>query len=376
MTTTVGPKTSKKKPRPRVKIVDLAQALGLTKGTVSRALNGYPDISESTRLRVRKAAETMGYVPFSSAQSIRSGLSHALGMVLRMDSHDAYRLFVADFLHGISRAAGARGWTLTIATAVSQQDEDQTLRRLAGESKADGFILPRTLVQDHRVSTLRDAGVPFILYGRTDLDAPYSWLDVLSEDTTADAVARLAALGHTRIGFVNGEDGYMYARLRHQGYLAGLASAGLPEDAGLVRRNCVTAEQGAEATLSLLTQDVPPTAIVFAVDGAALGAYRAARDLRLEMGQDLSVIGYDGSSDGRLMTPPLSTYKVDLRLAGERLADLLIDQIGGAEPETLHEALHAEFQGAGSHGAPRLTPDELARMIRAQHQETKGEIDQ
>lgn len=365
MATLVGRKLTGNKPRVRVKIVDLADALGLTKGTVSRALNDYPDISESTRLRVRKTAEKMGYVPFSSAQSIRTGLSHALGLILRMDTHDNYRLFVADFLHGISRAAGDRGWTLTVATAMSEKDEDLMLRRLASEFKADGFILPRTLLSDPRVTTLRDVGVPFILYGRTDIDQAYSWVDILGEDVMSDAVARLAELGHERIGFVNGHTCCTYARLRREGYVSGLAAAGRPFDPALVVSDAVDEGCGADATRRLLELDNPATAIVFAVDGAALGAYRAARQLGLEIGRDLSVIGYDGHPDGKLMVPQLSTYKVDLCLAGERLANLLIDQIGGEDPEALQEVIGVDFTANGSHGKPRRSSHEIARHVRA-----------
>jgi len=77
--------------RLRVTISDVSEALGLTKSTVSRALNGYADISESTRLRVRRAADKMGYRPLSHAQAIRTGRTKSLGLVIQMADHDAQR---------------------------------------------------------------------------------------------------------------------------------------------------------------------------------------------------------------------------------------------------------------------------------------------
>lgn len=349
----------------RVKIMDLADALNLSKGTISRALNGYPDISESTRLRVRNQAQRMGYVPLSSAQAIRTGRARALGLVLRVDSHDSHRAFLTDFLDGVSRAAGEQDWTLTVATATSEDDEFATLRRLTAERKADGFILPRSLARDTRIDVLRDEQMPFILYGRTQTDAGCSWFDVLGERAMQQAVGRFAALGHRRIGFVNGNAAYNYAGLREGGYGAGLAGAGLPVDRDLIMSGAMTPDQGEAATRALLALRAPPTAIVFALDGAALGAYAAARDLGLEIGRDLSVIGYDGAPEGRHADPALSTYQVDSRRAGERLATLLIDQIRGAEPEGLRETVEATFVARGSDGPPRVTSEDLAQKLGA-----------
>ena len=83
----------------------LKNELGLAKGTVSRALNGYPDISESTRQRVKHAAEVMGYSPLSHAQAIRTGVVRSIGLVLQTSEHDGHRPFLASFLAGISEAA-------------------------------------------------------------------------------------------------------------------------------------------------------------------------------------------------------------------------------------------------------------------------------
>ena len=218
------------KGRYRVTINDLSRELGLTKGTVSRALNGYDDISESTRTRVARAAERMGYRPLAQAQAIRTGMARALGLVLNAGPDNTHKPFLTDFLDGISRAASEEGWSLSIATALDEQDEVATIARLVAEHKVDGFILPRTRVSDPRIDLLRDLEVPFVLYGRTGDTEGCAWHDISGEDAMRDAVLRLHGLGHQRIGFVNGDSGFNYAPLRRDGYLAGLAEAGLPHD--------------------------------------------------------------------------------------------------------------------------------------------------
>jgi len=204
-----------------------------------------------------------------------------------------------------------------------------------------------------------------VLYGRTGDDAGCAWYDILGEEAMREAVLRLAALGHERIGFVNGGAVYNYSRLRMQGYLDGMAEAGLVPDTALLRKDAVTAGQGAAAARSLFALQAPPTAIVYAVDMAALGLYRVAAEAGLTVGRDISVIGYDGIPEGDYAHPPLTSFAVDSRRAGERLSSLLIARIRGAAPETLRETDHAHLVARGSDGPPALTPTELAAKCAA-----------
>ena len=334
----------------RVTIDDLAQHLNLSKGTVSRALNGYSDISEMTRIRVRKVADQMGYRPLSHAQAIRTGLVRSLGLVLQVNEHDGHRPFVADFLAGVSEAASAQNWTLTVSTAESDEDTLRLLEALADDQKADGFILPRTRLSDPRISFLRDQEIPFVLYGRTGDPTGCSWYDITSEDSMVEAVEMLAGLGHRRIGFVPGAPGYTYAKLRLEGYQRGLQLAGLPQDSSLITAPAVNIADGAKAAETLLDLDEPATAILYSVDRAAFGAYTVARDRGLHIGRDLSLISYDGLPEGSLIDPPLTTFQVDSRKAGKRLAELLIQQIRGADPEDLRELARARLLDRASHG--------------------------
>ncbi len=338
--------------KPRVTINDVADHLGMSKSTVSRALNGYNDIAELTRLRVAKAAAQLGYKPLAQAQAIRTGLIQSLGMVLNVGGHGSHRPFLANFIDGISRRASEENWTLTVATAENSEAVLETIERLSGERKVDGFILPRTREHDPRVDYLRSHDIPFIMFGRTGDDKDCGWFDIRGELAMEQAVERLYGLGHRRIGFINGLDYYMYARLRLQGYLAGLEKVGLPVDRALMRSNAVTKEDGLREGVALLSQPIRPTAIICAVDLAALGLYQAAKAANLDIGRDLSVMAYDGISEGEFASPPLTSFSVDNREAGRRLADLLIKRIRGAAPETLRQLGEAKLIERASDGPP------------------------
>ncbi|MEO0764888.1 MAG: LacI family DNA-binding transcriptional regulator [Pseudomonadota bacterium] len=334
----------------RVTIGDMAAALGLTKSTVSRALNGYPDISANTKLRVKRMAEELNYMPLSHAQAIKTGRTRSLGLVLQLSDHDSQRPFLAEFLAGVSEGASTEGYTLTVASADNDLHLIETFRNLLRDGKADGFILPRAMVDDLRVSMFRDADVPFVLYGRQDNDTGCAWFDVRGEDAMHNAVVHLAQLGHQRIGFINGGLIYNYAGLRRDGFARGMAACGLKIAREHVFEDAVTAEDGMRVGAQLLDLPNPPTAIVCAVDRVALGVYKAAAARGLKIGTDLSVVAYDGIHEGGHAQPPLTTYSVDNRQAGVRLATLLIRRIAGEAPEALRETVAATFLERGSTG--------------------------
>ncbi|TFL17821.1 LacI family DNA-binding transcriptional regulator [Jannaschia formosa] len=329
----------------RATISDVARDMGVSKGTVSRALNGHPDIADSTRLRAVRTAARLGYRPLGSAQAIRTGRCRALGLVIETGEHDAHRPFLAAFLAGLSDGAAREGWTLTVATA-PEGDTLATYRRLIDDRKADGFVLPRTRLRDPRVEMLRTADVPFVLFGRHGDPVGCAWFDIDMGAAMRGSVARLARAGHRRIAYVGGSPGHTYAALREEGFRAGMAAEGLSAD--LIGPGAVDRGGGARAAAVLLDAADPPTAFVYALDAAALGLWRAARARGLVVGRDLAVIGYDGTPEGAHAEPPLATWKVDTHAAGLRLAELLIRRVRGEAPEGLRELAPARYLDRGS----------------------------
>ena len=347
----------------RVTINDLAQELGLAKGTVSRALNGYPDIAQRTVLRVKKTAEKMGYAPLAHAQAIRTGSSRALALVLHTGEPDAQRPFLAGFIAGITTAASQEHWSLTVATAKTDDEMLTTMRRLIREGKADGFILPRTKTLDSRIDLCRSEGVPFILFGRTGEDQQCAWFDFLGEDAVSGAVKHLFGLGHVRMGFINGPAEFNFSRLRERSFLNAVSEFGVSTQTDIVRSGATTPDEAEKLAKELLTHSEPPTAIVCATDHIALGVYHAAEALGLKVGEDIATIGYGGAPEGSVARPGLTTYEVDNRLAGERLAKMLIQLIRGATPEHLRETAPAQLITRGSDGPMTLSSEELRARI-------------
>ena len=177
------------------------------------------------------------------------------------------------------------------------------------------------------------------------------------------AVERLYLLGHRNIAFVNSNIEYNFAHLRLQGYLKGLKKLGLKQNDNMVLDRVMTTKEGENATRKLLHESFPPTAVLYATDVAALGAYKVASDLGLQIGKELSIISYDGVPEGAFANPPLTTFKIDTKKAGEQLAALLIKRVNGEAVELLRETDPAILYPGESDGSPTVSSKELSCLL-------------
>jgi LacI family transcriptional regulator len=347
----------------KIKIQDIAAHLNLSKGTISRALNKYPDIAKSTQERVALAAEQMGYRASSHARAIRTGLVKSIGLVLNVSGENANRPFLSEFLNGISRRLGEEDWTLVVATAQSDEHLIEVHSRLIAEQKVDGFILPRTKINDARVELLKRKHIPFVLYGRIADTTDCAWFDIAGENAMEQAVDRLVKFGHQHIAYIGGDADNNFEKLRREGYLKGLKSFGIKSNDSMIIEGAMSKEQGYRAARELLTSPNPPTAIICALDRAALGAYRAAESLGLFIGRDISIIGYDGIPEGAYATPPLTSFAADSLQAGTRLADIILQVIRGANTNNFCELVDARLIERQSDGVCTKSPKEISAIV-------------
>ncbi|MEF2071673.1 LacI family DNA-binding transcriptional regulator [Consotaella aegiceratis] len=331
-------------PRPTKKTVSIARLaahLGLSEGTVSRALNNYPDISRTTRERVARVARELGYRPSSTARRLARGVVETVGFVLPGRAGHVSAPFLAEFLDGIASELALYDWDVIVAAVPEGHEGRDVVERLIRSGKVGGFVLTRTRRSDSRVAYLKQEGVPFVLYGRTDACDDCVFLDVDNEKAFVDAVNHLHGLGHRRIAHLAGDLSYTYAHLRRRGYRAAMAALGLDIPDGYIVDGVVDAASSDSATTGLLALPNPPTAILGVTDEVALGAMRAIARAGLKVGRDISVMGYDGLPIGLAAEPPLTTMSQSSADAGRHVAHMikaLIEDGTLEEPRVLWEA--------------------------------------
>lgn len=328
---------------------ELAQSLGLSVATVSRALDGYPDVATATRERVMAAAKAANYRPNAAARRLSKGLTEVVSMVLPTESGNFNEPLYIPLLSHIGQRLVRDGYDLTLLAAAPGPDEASLYRRIVESRRADGLIVVRTRRDDPRVRYLLEADFPFVCMGRTEADRPYAYLDADGTAAFALATRRFLDLGHRRVLHLAAPSAFSFAGHRRAGYEAAMAEAGLE---ARVVETAADEQHGYEAALSVLAEPDRPTAIVAATDRLAYGVMKAARERGLALGVDLSLVGYDNLTASAFTEPPLSTMELPLPRAAGRLAEMILARIRGAGPETLREVHAVEFVDRDTVGPP------------------------
>jgi LacI family transcriptional regulator len=314
----------------------LSLMLDLSQTTVSRALNGYPEVSEETRRRVSDAAKRHGYRPNPSARRLATGKAGMIGYVLPTGAAVDIDPHFVEFLSGLGDYARAHDLDLVLSPA-DADNEETTYRRVAANKQVDAVYVSSPRPSDKRIALLNQLGLPFLVHGRSEgHDFAYPYLDIDNEGAFHDATRLLVQLGHTRIGLINGEVTQTFAIFRERGTRRALAAAGLALPPALTRSVTMTEENGYRAARSLLEQTEPPTAIVCSSLIMSLGVVRAMRDLGLSMPGDVSLVAHDDVFPWlrpENFTVPLSTTRSSIRAAGSRIAERLAARMSGLETE-------------------------------------------
>ena len=311
----------------------LAEDLGLSQTTVSRALNGYPEVSETTRHRVQAAAREIGYAPNMRARALATGRAYAVGHVIPAASqHEIVNPVFADFIAGAGTVYEAAGYDMVL-TLVPDGDVAEAYRRLAARGRVDGVIVQAPAPEDPRIAILTDLGLPFVVHGRASrCIRPYSWYDIDNRQACRDLTAHLAAYGHRRIALLNGPAELDFAQRRSEGYSDALAAAGLGFDGTLVHHDQMTEFFGYSTAARMLGGPQPPTAFVTASLLVAWGVRRACEERGLTLGRDVSIATHDDGlsylPNGARDAPLFTATRAPVGEAGRACATMLLQLIG------------------------------------------------
>ncbi|WP_374626643.1 substrate-binding domain-containing protein [Devosia sp.] len=328
-----------------MKLKDLAAELGLSQTTVSRALNGFPEVNEATRQRVSEAARRLGYRANVAARRLATGRSGAIGVALPLQRSMHFGPHVSEFLSGISERLAQNEIDLVVAP-IEEDDELPVYRRLAASKRVDAVVISAPTPKDARIAELTELGLPFLLHGRTEVGIPHAFLDIDNEGAFRRATSHLIDLGHRHIAMINGPEEQTFAIHRDRGYKSAMLARGLVPDPQLIGGGRFTDENGFRLAQAFLERRPRPTAFLAGSMMTALGVFRALRLAGLELGRDVSMIAHDDvfpylNADN--MVPSMSTTRSSIRAAGARIADLILLMQEGKDPGSIHEVWPVEL---------------------------------
>ncbi|WP_342360732.1 substrate-binding domain-containing protein [Terrarubrum flagellatum] len=313
----------------------LATSLGLSKTTVSRALDGYEDVSAATRERVRAAARAMNYAPNPIARRLSRGSAEAVALVVPAGPGHFYEPVMTQMLAGLGETLSEAGFQLLLMTARPGEEEERTYRRLVSSRIADAAIVVRTRVDDPRIRWLSENRFPFVTLGRSEHRQPFAFIDGDAETAFREATAAFIRHGHRRVALIASPRQYSFARIRTAGWLAAMNAAGLAVDAFTEAEP--TEEGGLLAARALIEMRPLPTAILCMTDRIAIGAMSALRAAGLKPGVDVAIMGHDNIPASPYTDPPLATMDLPGADVGHGLGEKALALINGADAASLSE---------------------------------------
>ncbi|WP_243751086.1 LacI family DNA-binding transcriptional regulator [Paraburkholderia sp. BL10I2N1] len=306
-------------------IAGVAEQAGVSVATVSRVLNGHSNVRAQTRDRVLAAVETSGYRVNELARNLRTAESRLLLTMVP----DFGNPFYSEVVRGIDVVARQHGYFMLLCDTGADPGRERSYFDMLRRHRADGAICLDPDTVQHAL--LEDSGaLPWVACCEFDTDMGVPYVGIDNYCAAGDAVRHLLARGHRRIGLINSDDGYLYARQRQQGYLDALGDAGLmPLPAW--RRNVYSLdyEAGAKAAAELAGQRgaEAPSAIFAVSDTLAIGAINGLRSIGKRTPDDVAVVGFDDISVAAQIDPPLTTVAQPMRELGETAARLLLKRL-------------------------------------------------
>ncbi|KAA3647326.1 MAG: LacI family transcriptional regulator [Chloroflexi bacterium] len=312
-----------------VTIKDVAQRVGKSVTTVSRALHGYDDVSEETRTLVEKVAEEMGYRPNTLAQRLQKRTTDTLGLVLPTFGPRFSDPFFSEFLAGIGNKAADFGYDLLVSTQPPGEREMHAYKQAVESRRVDGFVVVRTRMNDERINYLRGIDFPFVAFGRTHGELDFPFVDEDSQHGMRLMAQHIIQQGFHRVACIAPEPDLMFAKYRLDGFREGLAEAGGSLEDRYLKYSDLTQRGGYEKANELLAMDEPPTAIAACNDLMAFGAIRAAHEQGLAIGEEIAITGFDDIPMSEHFHPPLTTVNQPIYEIGGRVCEMLIHHIQG-----------------------------------------------
>jgi LacI family transcriptional regulator len=334
-----------------VTLKDIAQTVGYSITTVSRALAGYDDVAESTRQLIARTAVEMGYHPDATARRLRKQRTDTIGFIIPTHGPRFSDPFFSELLAGIGNKAAEQEQDLLVSTRAPGAEELKIYERMVRERRVDGLLVVRTRHQDLRIAYLVEQDFPFVAFGRSDLEADFSYLDVDGEAGMRQLAQHLIDLGHRRIAYVSAPLNLMFASHRLEGYKEALTDHGIPFDETLVAVGELTERSGHAVGRNFLIQAECPTAIIACNDLMALGVISAAQGLGLVVGRDVAVAGFDDVPLAEHAHPPLTTVRQPIYEIGQRVCEMLIHSLQGKTLEERHVILEPQLIVRESCGA-------------------------
>ncbi|WP_280769945.1 catabolite control protein A [Salipaludibacillus daqingensis] len=287
-----------------ITIYDVAREASVSMATVSRVVNGNPNVKPTTRKRVLEAIDRLGYRPNAVARGLASKKTTTVGVIIP----DISSIFFSELARGIEDIATMYKYNIILCNSDQNKEKEIHLINTLLEKQVDGIVFMGGEITKEHEDTFKKSPVPIVLSATVDDKKEFPSVNIDYKQAAYDAVKSIIEQGHKKIAMLSGtlEDpinGY----LKYSGYKEALQDAGLEVDDNMVVIGDYTYDSGLEAMESLLKLSEQPTAIFSSTDEMALGVIHGAQDAGYSVPKDFEIIGFDNTRLATMVRPTLST---------------------------------------------------------------------
>jgi DNA-binding LacI/PurR family transcriptional regulator len=313
---------------------EVAARAGVGRGTVSRVVNGSPQVSDSARAAVQRAIEELGYVPNRAARALVTQRTDSVALVVSESEERVFgEPFFAGIIRGINSVLLETPMQLWLAMAQSKRERDRVEHHLTPQH-VDGVLLMSLHGEDRLPSLLAERGLPVVVCGRPGAAVPevsdqLSCVDADNEGGARSAVAHLLGLGRQRVAAIAGPQDMGVGMERLRGYRRALKEAGRRVEESIIAYGDFSEASGAQAMRTLLDRHPDLDAVFCASDLMAVGAMRTLREYGRRIPGDVAVVGFEDSVLARQTDPSLTTVHQPVEAMGREMARLLVAHIKG-----------------------------------------------
>jgi len=321
-----------------VTILDVARRAGVSKATVSRALNGKVVVSEEVKARIFKAIEETGYRPNLLARTLATSRSNSVGLVITNGLYNGP--FFSAMIYQAATCSEDLQRQLVLADGKHSREDERNAINFLLQLRCEAIMIyPKYLSVDELDDIIDESSVPIVVINRELKRNRSSSVFVDHYQGSMRMVEYLLAQGHRDIAFVAGGEGSPTGDSRLAGYREAFNAAGLTPDESLIVRGSWSTESGYEAGCALLKKERPMSCVLAANDDMAIGVTKAMIDHGLRVPDDISVAGFDDSIIGRYFTPTLTTVHIPMDEMIRDAVRILLSPDSGDDsaPQSLHE---------------------------------------
>lgn len=287
-----------------ITIYDVAREAGVSMATVSRVVNGNPNVKPTTRKKVLAAIERLGYRPNAVARGLASKKTTTVGVIIP----DISSLFFSELARGIEDIATMYKYNIILCNSDNRLEKELQLINTLLEKQVDGLLFLGSEIKEDHLQTLSTAAVPVVLAATRDADNILPSVTIDHFQAAYDATKALIERGHKRVAILSGpQTDPLGGLLRFEGYKKALADSGIALDEELVKSGSYWYETGLRNMNEFLKLDNPPTAVFAANDEVAIGAIHAIQDAGKSVPGDIEIIGHDNIRLAEMVRPKLST---------------------------------------------------------------------